>query len=74
VVDRPQDSTGEQHRGESELERTDRNWDELLGELRVTQTERQRDLEVEAEGADHEDHRHRHQQIRAGPDVHEALA
>jgi hypothetical protein len=27
-----------EHRGESELERADRNWDELLGELRVTQT------------------------------------
>ena len=27
-----------QHRGESELERADRNWNELLGELRVTQT------------------------------------
>jgi len=38
VVDRPQDSTGEQHRGEGELERADRNWTELLGELRVTQT------------------------------------
>lgn len=25
-------------RGETELERADRNWDELLGELRVTQT------------------------------------
>lgn len=27
-----------EHRGESDLERADRNWDELLGELRVTQT------------------------------------
>jgi hypothetical protein len=30
--------TAEQHRGEGELERADRNWTELLGELRVTQT------------------------------------
>lgn len=28
----------EQRRDETELERADRNWDELLGELRVTQT------------------------------------
>lgn len=27
-----------EHRGESNLQRADRNWDELLGELRVTQT------------------------------------
>jgi hypothetical protein len=27
-----------QHRGEGDLQRADRNWDELLGELRVTQT------------------------------------
>lgn len=27
-----------EHRGESDLQRADRNWDELLGELRVTQT------------------------------------
>ncbi len=27
-----------EHRGESPLQRADRNWDELLGELRVTQT------------------------------------
>jgi hypothetical protein len=26
-----------QHRGEGDLQRADRNWDELLGELRVTQ-------------------------------------
>ena len=32
-------STGDvEHRGESDLERADRNWNELLGELRVTQT------------------------------------
>ena len=29
---------GAEGRDESELERADRNWDELLGELRVTQT------------------------------------
>lgn len=27
-----------EHRGETPLQRADRNWDELLGELRVTQT------------------------------------
>jgi hypothetical protein len=27
-----------EHRGESRLQRADRNWNELLGELRVTQT------------------------------------
>lgn len=37
MVDRAA-SPDEQHRGESELQRADRNWDELLGELRVTQT------------------------------------
>lgn len=35
-MDQQQD--GEQHRGESPLQRADRNWDELLSELRVTQT------------------------------------
>ena len=30
--------TRDQDRDETDLERADRNWDELLGELRVTQT------------------------------------
>lgn len=33
-----QQADGEEHRGETPLQRADRNWDELLGELRVTQT------------------------------------
>ena len=33
-----QEDAGTEHRGETPLQRADRNWDELLSELRVTQT------------------------------------